>query len=420
MKKRILFICANETDYRELKLLKQDKYEIIFHPYDQQYIWNLCYNSESKLNYENFFQDLKNDELVNSCDGILSVEDYPGTLILSMLCYELGLPGPNPKSVLSGQHKYYCRLIQKSAIETAAVEVEIFHPKKLDQISFNFPRFVKPVKSVFSANSLAVYNLDDLKNKLPHLVIKENLYQIFDIALKKYTDFQYDSSYLIAEQLLDGEQCTLEGYVFNQEVEIIGITDSIMYDGTICFKRFEYPSKLPHEVQLKMYDYAKKLISALNLDNTMFNIEFMYNEKENYIKIIEINPRMASQFADLYEKVDGVNGYEFALAIAAGQRPEVTRRSSEYKVGASCVFRNFKDQKVLQVPNEKEIEEVQNLCEAARIEIYATAGKNLSYHEQDGKSFRYGVVNIGAQSWQELYKKEELCKKILQFKFADI
>ena len=50
----------------------------------------------------------------------------------------------------------------------------------------------------------------------------------------------------------------------------------------------------------------------------------MYNQENDTIHIIEINPRMCSQFADLFEKVDGTNTYEYALALATGVRPHVS------------------------------------------------------------------------------------------------
>ena len=67
-----------------------------------------------------------------------------------------------------------------------------------------------------------------------------------------------------------------------------------------------------------MADIAKRLMSGLGFDNGMFNVEMMYDARDDRIAIIEINPRMASQFADLYEKVDGTNAYEVLLDLGIG------------------------------------------------------------------------------------------------------
>ena len=70
-----------------------------------------------------------------------------------------------------------------------------------------------------------------------------------------------------------------------------------------------------------MADIAKRLMSGLGFDNFMFNIEMMYDARDDRIAVIEINPRMASQFADLYEKVDGTNAYEVLLDLGIGVGP---------------------------------------------------------------------------------------------------
>jgi hypothetical protein len=51
----------------------------------------------------------------------------------------------------------------------------------------------------------------------------------------------------------------------------------------------------------------------------------------------------------------------------------------------------------------------------ARVEILASAGRDLSSEMQDGQSFRYGVVNLGARDRQELFEKFEEFRRDLGF-----
>jgi biotin carboxylase len=69
----------------------------------------------------------------------------------------------------------------------------------------------------------------------------------------------------------------------------------------------------------------------------------MYDAEADRVSIIEINPRMASQFADLYEKVDGTSSYTVLLDIARGRTPQFTRRQGRYGFAASIVLRSFED-----------------------------------------------------------------------------
>lgn len=96
--------------------------------------------------------------------------------------------------------------------------------------------------------------------------------------------------------------------------------------------------------------------AGVGFRNAIFNIEFIY-QPENYLKcIVEINPRMASQFADLYEKVDGFNSYSELLDLAAGRKPHLTRPAGPHAVAASCVLRTFQDMQMVQVPSSRDVE----------------------------------------------------------------
>src|SRR3954454_24157031 len=53
----------------------------------------------------------------------------------------------------------------------------------------------------------------------------------------------------IGEELLSGDEVTLEGYVHRSSVVTIGVTDSVKYEGTFSFERFDYPSRLSEERQ---------------------------------------------------------------------------------------------------------------------------------------------------------------------------
>jgi len=88
-----------------------------------------------------------------------------------------------------------------------------------------------------------------------------------------------------------------------------------MHPGTISFARFEYPSALDLGVRERMARIAARFISSIGFDNGLFNIEMFYDPNSNSIHLIEVNPRMCPQFADLMEKVNGVNTYEIALAM---------------------------------------------------------------------------------------------------------
>ena len=189
----------------------------------------------------------------------------------------------------------------------------------------SFPLFVKPVKSFFSVGAERVASRAELAALLPRWRALDQFFLPLERMLERYAGETIGSKRLIAEGVLKGVQVTVEGYAFGGKASVMGIVDSIMFPGTIAFSRFDYPSRLPEDVQAHMTDIAVTLMEGLGFDNGLFNIEMMYDADTGRIFIIEINPRMASQFADLYEKVDGTSSYQVLLDIARGAGARASR-----------------------------------------------------------------------------------------------
>ena len=59
-------------------------------------------------------------------------------------------------------------------------------------------------------------------------------------------------------------------------------------------------------------------LAAAGFTHGLFNMEFFHDAATDRITVIEFNPRMASQFSDLYLRVDGIDlhrvGAHFALS----------------------------------------------------------------------------------------------------------
>ena len=89
-------------------------------------------------------------------------------------------------------------------------------------------------------------------------------------------------------------------------------------------------------------------------------------------------------------------------------------------MSATCVLRTFEDKLLLRVPPQDTIDSIASEYPDAVIEIHATPGRNLSDQMQDAQSFRYGLVNIGADSEAGLEAKFERIAKRLdcEFEFA--
>ena len=334
-------------------------------------------------------------------DGVVSTDDYPGSTLASIVAERFGLPGVSPRADLLCQHKYHARVAQRVATPEAVPEFELLN-SECRYANLPFPFFIKPLKSFFS---IGAYRIDDelSLHQLAKLgTLPEHFFAPFRILFEKYTGLDFGGGRVLAETLLEGQQATFEGYFYDGKLYPIGVVDSIMFPGTLAFQHFQYPSSLPESVQTKIAEIAAAVMAEIGFDNGIFNIEFMYNPHRDTIHIIEINPRMASQFADLFEKVDGLNTYSILLDLALGRQPAVKHRQGKYKMAASCVLRLFEDRHILKVPTPAEIALLLKKFPDARVEVLADEGKNLSQQLQDGQSYRYGVVSIAGRNMHDI------------------
>ena len=374
----------------------------------------------SELDIVALIESLVDEYASVKLSGIICTVAFPGMNVAAACIAErLGLPGPTPLAILTCEHKYYCRLAQQKVVPEATPQFQLLNSEILAGFTdFKYPQFVKPVKSILSSGAFAVNSDAELKKAISRDCLPANFLKPFNDLIAKFSNFEYDADYFIVEDLLEGRQVSLEGFVYQGKVTIMGIVDSMMFPGTISFKRFQYPSSLSETVQERMRDIATRFISGIKYDNWAFNVEMIYNPDADSIYIIEVNARLASQFWDLFQKVDGSNPYEMILKIAMGERPEFHRRRGEFKVAGSCVLRTFEDQLVVRVPNLNDLNCVGARFPDANIEILAKEGKFLSQQIQDAESFRYGLVNIGADSFDQLEQKFEECRSMLPFEFC--
>ena len=354
----VLVVCATFRDHRELPRLARPGLNFLFHDYASTSLEELICGRGEEL--DGAADPVAEIARIRAAIGdrdmaaIVSTDDYPGAALAAVLAEELGLPGPDPKASLICQSKYLSRLAQSRIVPDAVPPfwpIDVAERASLPD-GLTFPTFVKPMKSFFSIGAQRIETaaeLGEVKTKWAEL---DAFFMPLDRLLRRHAGAEIGTTRLIAEGLIKGVQVTVEGHSYAGEVHILGVVNSIFFPGSLAFSRFDYPSALPEGVQERMADIAGRLMSGLGFDNFMFNIEMMYDAREDRIAVIEINPRMASQFADLYEKVDGTNSYEVLLDLGMGIAPTPKRRQGKYRFAASCVLRTFEDGVVAALPCE--------------------------------------------------------------------
>jgi ATP-grasp domain-containing protein len=408
----VLVVCPTHRDRRELVTEPvRSRYRVLFHGEDAS-------EALDRFDPIAYLEEALEFARAERIDAVLSTDDYPGSILGHVVARELGLPHVDPAVMLLCQHKYYCRLAQRQAVPEAAPRVGLVDPEK-PEAPLPFPFFVKPVKSFFSIFAQTVRDQAELeavaKEARGHIPVFS---RPFNQLLERYSDLPLPASFLLAEELLGGHQVTLEGFVHAGRMRLLAITDSVMYPGTISFQRFEYPSRLAPEVQRRMESIASRLVKDVGFDNGIFNMEMFYDPQRDAVSIIEVNPRMCSQFADLMEKVHGTNTYEIQLALSLGEEPRFEPGRGEFTHAASFVLRTFQDGRVVRAPGPQDLATLAQAFPDARVELFLEPGQRLSETIQDGKSFRYGLVNLGGRGEEDLHRRFEEARRLLPFEFT--
>jgi hypothetical protein len=349
---------------------------------------------------DKFIDDAVRDLHRADLAGVVSSSDYPGCLLAAILAQRLNLPGPDPESLLRASHKYYSRISQAVSVPESTPQFMLIDPDQVSGPDFrlHYPVFVKPVKSWFSQHARIIGSSNELVEFLASEELRLHLFEFvkpFNSLLARYSEFSSNASHLIAETCMYGQQVTLEGYVFGGLVSTIGIVDSEMYPGTRSFRRFIYPTRLGAGIAERMRVIADLVIRGLGYTHGLFNIELMYNPEADTIHVIEVNPRMCGQFADLMESVNGINTYEILLAVAVGREPHRGHGRLRSRSSASYALRHFGDGVVRSGPLRWRHAPVLGSRAVTLFMTYYASGQQLSTNRKqfDGASYRYAVIN---------------------------
>lgn len=416
----VLVVCATHRDRRELASLGRGDLDYVFHDYASIELEEMVAPAARLIRPRPVLVEIEaivEAALTHRVVAVVSTDDYPGSTLAAILAARLSLPETPVAADLLCQHKYHSRQIQRHAQPDVVPPFALLEDPERPPLPLPFPFLIKPVKSFFSVGAWRVDSAETLGKLAPLASLPEPFFAPLDVLLQRYAGVAPTSARVLAEGFLRGTQCTFEGYVQQGRVHPIGIVDSIFFPGTLSFQRFEYPSGLPETVRDRIVAVTQRVLEAIGFSHGMFNIEFRYDRASDTLGIVEISPRMASQFADLYEKVDGVNTYSVLVDLALGRQPSINGGGGRHAMAASCVLRRFDDAWVLRAPARGELERIKGRYPDARVEVLAGAGEQLSAQLQDGRSFRYGVVNLGGRDRGDILAGFDWCCQQLGFVF---
>ncbi|MEX0929694.1 MAG: ATP-grasp domain-containing protein [Balneolales bacterium] len=408
--KNVFIVGLDEYNLQELQSIENaDQYNFI--PLFKASEVQLRLKGEA-IDYQKLISQAKDklDSFEGSIDGIIGFFD-PVMLLTFYLCQEYGLRGPSLVSGLRCEHKYWARVEQNKAVPKNVPSFTLIDPDadhELDDLDIKPPFWLKPVKSYGGQLGFKIKDQEDLQTSLKK--IREGIPNFagpFNYMLS-FADLpeeigKVDGHYCIAENIISGYQCTVEGYVFEGEMQIHGYFDSVLYENTSSFFAYVTPSRLSDAVQQRMAAIAEKVMKQIQYDNATFNIEFYFDEKTDQIWILEVNTRISQSHSDPFFKVYGRSNHQFLVKVATGQKPNPVEKNGKYNIAAKIHHRVFFDDGIVKhLPSKAEIETIEQDFDCM-IFIEGEQGQKLSeLSGQDSYSYRLANIYLGAQSEKEL------------------
>ena len=257
-------------------------------------------------------------------NAVLTDQLDTGVFTTALVAESLGLRGITTKVATRFSNKY----VMRDTARIAGVNVPKY--TKVSSIceietnlsGFNFPLIMKPVDSAASRGVFKVYSMKE---------IEENF---------NYTISFSKTSEIIVEEFIEGKEYVIEAYTsnFTPKNLIVGhrdyfdIPDTFIPNATVFIDTDSANS--PLEKRLKEVNI--NLIKAFELPFGITHAEFLYNEKQDKIYLVEIAARGGGVFisSDFIPLSCGVKANDFlvrdALGLPYNNNISLSRGSSAY------------------------------------------------------------------------------------------
>jgi biotin carboxylase len=354
--------------------------------------------------------------------AVLSHHEQFGALAAALVAERLGLPGTSPESILAAQHKLHARrVLQQAAPEAnlgfAALQADYGAPIA---DGLRYPTYVKPVKAAFSVLARRVSSRAELQRHTRfgrrELWVIRRLVEPFERVCRARLPQAGTAHAMLLEEPVPPHvaQYNLDGWVQDGTVHALGVVDAVMVPGTQAFMRWENPSRLGPAVQARALDVARRFLGAIGYRHGLFNLEFFHDAPSGRLSVIECNPRLASQFGDLYRRVQGVDAHGIGVALAMGDDPQqVPRTEPTAAVAASLVYRAFPGDAIPAAPGAAQAAAFARAFPDGLMFSFPKRGLGLARDFKWTGSHRYGIVHLGARDWDDLRARAEQASALL-------
>ena len=244
-------------------------------------------------------------------DGIVAYASDPAAPTAAYVSEKMGLPGNPYDAVQILTHKDLFREFLKnngffcpqaggySSLEEAEADID----------RFQFPVMVKPVDSSGSKGVVKIFS----KEELPAAVEEALMYT--------------RSKRIVIEEFVQKKGYQISGDGFSVDGKLVFTSyGNELYSGNgtreyVALGEF-WPSLLSQEMKQKVDDELQKLITALGMKTSAYNIEVIIDEQDRVL-ILELGPRNGGSYIpQLIRYATGVDLVDYTIRAAVGESCE--------------------------------------------------------------------------------------------------
>lgn len=307
MKKKVMIVGASELQVPIILKAKELGYEVAtidYNPKAAGIRFSDCYYNVSTVDEEGV---LKATERFGA-DGIATVATDMPMRAISYTCAQLGLIGISEETAVNSTDKFV--MIKK--FEESAVPHPWFYYVKKDDGSLKkrltYPCICKPIDNSASRGVTVIQDETEFEDCI------------------KYSSCNGRSGGVIVEELLCGDEISVEVFVVEGEMHIIQVTDKIT-TGAPHFVEMGHtqPSKYKNQVNT-IQEVAQKAVSAVGINNGPAHVEIMMTTAGP--KLIELGARLGGDYisTDLVPLSTGVDLLGATIRYACGDSTDLKPR----------------------------------------------------------------------------------------------
>ena len=241
-------------------------------------------------------------------DGIVAYASDPAAPTAAYVSEKMGLPGNPYQSVkLLTEKDLFRKFLKEHNLNTPLAEGYLTYEEAYQNIDkFKFPVMVKPVDSSGSKGVVKIYNKEELKD-----------------AVDEALSYSRCKRFIVEEFIVKkGYQVSGDGFSVDGKLVFTSYGNEL-YSGKgtreyVALGEF-WPSLLTNEQKKKVDEEIQKLITALGMKTSAYNIEVILDENDT-VYVLELGPRNGGSYIpQLIKYATGVDLIDYTIWGALGE-----------------------------------------------------------------------------------------------------